>query len=125
MTLIQVLVVLAVVAAVGAVAAGVVRGGLPDASTSLPAAELPPDPLVGSDLADVRFSLGLRGYRMDEVDAVLDRAAGELDARDAEIARLSAELVHRSPDASAPTADASAQAATSAGSTVVDVAQDA
>ena len=92
MTLIQVLIVLAVVAAVAAVAAGVVRGGLEAATTSLPGTGLPEQGLAGSDLADVRFSLGLRGYRMDEVDEVLDRAAAELDARDAEIAALRDEL---------------------------------
>jgi DivIVA domain-containing protein len=91
-TLIQVLIVLAVVAAVAAVAAGVVRGGLPDPASSLPDPGLPPDRLHGSDLADVRFSLGLRGYRMDEVDEVLDRAAAELEARDAELAELRSEL---------------------------------
>lgn len=92
MTLIQVLIVLAVVAAVAAVAAGVVRGGLPEPASTLPDPGLPDDRLAGSDLADVRFSLGLRGYRMDEVDAVLDRAGAELDARDLELAELRAEL---------------------------------
>lgn len=42
-------------------------------------------PLTGSDLRSVRFSVGLRGYRMDEVDALLARLAEQLDeARDAE-----------------------------------------
>lgn len=36
--------------------------------------------LTGDDLRRVRFSLGLRGYRMSEVDALLDRLARELDA---------------------------------------------
>ena len=104
MTLIQVLIVLAVVAAVAAVAAGLVRGGLDEPASSLPATGLDDrllddgllddglaggglagEGLTGSDLAAVRFSLGLRGYRMDEVDEVLDRAGIELDARDAEI----------------------------------------
>ena len=92
MTLIQVLVVLAVVAAVGAVAAGVVRGELAEPSSTLPDAELPPAPLRGSDLAQVRFSLALRGYRMSQVDEALDRAGAELDARDLQIQRLRAQL---------------------------------
>ena len=92
MTLVQVLIVLAVIAAVAAVAAGVVRGGLEEPASSLPDVGLPDGELQGSDLTDVRFSLGLRGYRMDEVDRVLDRAAAELDARDLEIARLRGEL---------------------------------
>lgn len=92
MTLIQILIVLAVVAGVAAVAAGVVRGGLEDPATTLPDLLLPEDSLRGPDLTDVRFSLGLRGYRMDEVDEVLDRAAAELAARDEEISRLREQL---------------------------------
>lgn len=94
MTLLQILVVLAVVAAVAAVAAGVLRGGasdavgLPEATTSVPALRLPPDRLGEHDLENLRFSIGFRGYRMDEVDQVLDRLAGELGARDAEVAEL-------------------------------------
>ena len=88
MTLIQVLIVLAVVGAVAAVAAGWVRGGLDDPATTRPDVLLPDEELRGSDLGAVRFSLGLRGYRMDEVDEVLDRAAAELDARDREIDQL-------------------------------------
>ena len=37
-------------------------------------------PLVGEDLRRVRFSLALRGYRMSEVDALLDRLAAQLEA---------------------------------------------
>ena len=92
MTLIQVLVVLAVVAAVAAVAAGVVRGELAEPTSTLPDAELPPGPLQARDLAQVRFSLALRGYRMSEVDEALDRAGAELDAREQEIRQLREQL---------------------------------
>ena len=88
MTLLQILIVLAVVAGVGAVAAGVVRGGLPDAESSVAQAPLPEGPLEVGDVSAVRFSVAFRGYRMDEVDAVLDRLSDELAERDAEIARL-------------------------------------
>ena len=37
---------------------------------------------------DVRFNLGVRGYRMAEVDDVLDRLAAEIAQRDARIAEL-------------------------------------
>ena len=37
-------------------------------------------PLRGEDLRRVRFSLAFRGYRMSEVDALLDRVAEQLDA---------------------------------------------
>lgn len=36
-------------------------------------------PLRAEDLRRVRFSIALRGYRMSEVDALLDRLAGELE----------------------------------------------
>src|SRR4051812_40981701 len=40
-------------------------------------------PLRVEDLRGVRFSLAFRGYRMSEVDALLDRVARELE--DAEV----------------------------------------
>ena len=40
-------------------------------------------PVRAEDLRRVRFSLAFRGYRMSEVDALLDRLAGQLDERDA------------------------------------------
>jgi DivIVA domain-containing protein len=38
--------------------------------------------LAGDDIRRVGFTTAVRGYRMDEVDALLDRLAAELDARD-------------------------------------------
>ncbi len=49
----------------------------------LPAGPVPPE-AVGA----VRFDQALRGYRMEQVDQVMDRLAGELRERDIEIARL-------------------------------------
>lgn len=40
------------------------------------------EPIRGEDLRRVRFSLAFRGYRMSEVDALLDRMARELEARE-------------------------------------------
>ena len=37
-------------------------------------------PLTAADLRGVRFSTAFRGYRMSEVDALLDRLAAELQA---------------------------------------------
>lgn len=45
-------------------------------------------PLTAEDVAAVRFGLAPRGYRMSEVDAVLERLGRELSDRDAELARL-------------------------------------
>lgn len=55
--------------------------------------DLPPGPVQPEDVAEVRFGMVLRGYRMREVDAVLARLAGELAARDARVAELEQALV--------------------------------
>ena len=48
--------------------------------------------LTAQDVDRLRFSTGLRGYRMDEVDRVLDRVAVELRARQAEVDELREQL---------------------------------
>lgn len=51
--------------------------------------ELPDDrPATGADLRALRLAVVLRGYRMEEVDWVLDLLAEQIDSRDREIARL-------------------------------------
>ena len=40
---------------------------------------VPEDGLVGDDLRRVRFTTVLRGYRMSEVDALLERLATQLE----------------------------------------------
>lgn len=41
---------------------------------------LPADrPVTGADLRSLRFNTAVRGYRADEVDALLDRLADQLD----------------------------------------------
>ncbi|MGB3259086.1 MAG: DivIVA domain-containing protein [Ornithinimicrobium sp.] len=57
-------------------------------------AGLPPGPVHSSDLDGVRLDLAFRGYRMDQVDAVLDRLRQELVSRDQEIDRLRAQEDH-------------------------------
>jgi len=73
------LVVLAVLllGGVAVVAAG--RGGpLAPAGDDDPAPDVPvTGPLSAEDLRRVRFPLALRGYRMADVDALLDRLAAE------------------------------------------------
>ena len=43
--------------------------------------ELPERPLTGDDLRTLRLDTAVRGYRADDVDALLDRLAAELDRR--------------------------------------------
>jgi DivIVA domain-containing protein len=65
--------------AIAVVAAG--RGTpMSEAYDDRPDAVVPADgPLAADDLRRVRFSLAFRGYRMSEVDALLDRLAAERD----------------------------------------------
>ncbi len=68
-------------------------GELPGTTPDRAPLALPEDrPLAKADVDDVRFAVGLRGYRMDEVDEVLDRLADEVSTRDARIAELEARV---------------------------------
>ena len=52
---------------------------------------MPRDGELGADdLRRVRFSLAFRGYRMSEVDALLDRLAREKEAAEADLQTSSA-----------------------------------
>jgi DivIVA domain-containing protein len=61
-----------------------------------PVANLPPVLLPArpepSDVDRLRFGIGLRGYRMDQVDQVLDELRDQLAARDRTVAELEGEL---------------------------------
>jgi DivIVA domain-containing protein len=68
------------------------RAPVYDDALAPPVANLPPVLLPGApvpaDVDRLRFSLGLRGYRMDQVDEVLDRLRDELAAKNLRIAEL-------------------------------------
>ncbi|WP_334171630.1 DivIVA domain-containing protein [Sinomonas sp.] len=92
------LVALAIVVAAGLVwvGAAVFRGrsvpevfdrGLEEPLPGLPPILLPEKP-TAEDVDRIRFSLGLRGYRMDQVDDVLERLRERILEQDAEIAQL-------------------------------------
>jgi hypothetical protein len=71
--------------------------------------ELPDDrPVVGDDIRALRISVAFRGYRMTEIDWLLDQFASTLDERDAEITALRARLgeLTAAPGGSTPAADA-------------------
>jgi DivIVA domain-containing protein len=60
--------------------------------------ELPDDrPVVGDDIRALRIAPAVRGYRMTEVDWLLDQFAQTLDERDEEIARLRSRLAATRP----------------------------
>ncbi|WP_232778430.1 DivIVA domain-containing protein [Carbonactinospora thermoautotrophica] len=88
----ELLIVAAVVFGVAVLATGR-GGGMAEAYPDRPEPTLPEDrPLTEADVAELRFTGALRGYRMDQVDAVLDRLGHELAQRDARIAELEAAL---------------------------------
>lgn len=69
-----------VVLAMGGIAVLAAGKGTPMAEVydDRPDARVPAEgPLTSADLRGVRFSLAFRGYRMSEVDALLDRLATE------------------------------------------------
>ncbi len=71
-----------IVLALGGVAMVAAGRGAPLAEVydDRPDAGVPADgPLRAGDLRRVRFSLAVRGYRMSEVDALLDRLAAQLE----------------------------------------------
>lgn len=84
----QLVVIVALLAAVGWLAVGG-GGHMSEPAADRPDLALPGDGLLGRrDVDRVRFSVGARGYRMDEVDDVLDRLAHEIEVRERRIAVL-------------------------------------
>lgn len=76
-----------VVFAVAAAAVG--RGdGLEEPFPDMERPYLPDGRVEAADVDDVHFAVSFRGYRMEQVDSVLDRLAGQLVERDRHIARL-------------------------------------
>jgi DivIVA domain-containing protein len=68
-----------------------------------PPPPLPPGPWRPADVEELRFRVGLRGYRMQDVDAALSALATELRRRDAEVSRetqqrASGEMLEPGPD---------------------------
>jgi len=96
-SLLLLLLTVAVVAGVAAVAAGLVSGGLDDPTSTVPARELPAGPLRRADIAALRFVPALRGYRMDQVDAALDRLGQEVERLQLEVADRDRRLARFEP----------------------------
>ena len=69
----------------------VLVGGLEEPPANLPPVLLPAN-AAPQDVDSVRFSLGLRGYRMDQVDQVLDELRDQLAASRNEVETLKARL---------------------------------
>ncbi len=109
--------VMAVVVGGAALVALGAGGSLPEAAADRLAVRLPRErPLARADLDAVRLPMALRGYRMDEVDDLLDRLGAELSHRDGRIAELEAAAAPRGEHGltlhkASPDADAAGDAA--------------
>ena len=72
---------------------GAAVGGLVDAPPDLLDEPLPVDrPVSRADVDGLRLPVSARGYRMQQVDDILDRLGAELAERDARIAELESAL---------------------------------
>jgi DivIVA domain-containing protein len=92
------LIVVTVVAAVFFGVAAVVFGRGEELAPLAPDAtptRLPSHGIRGEDIRDLRFPQAVRGYRMTEVDWVLDRLAEELDRVTTERDELAAQIDER------------------------------
>lgn len=84
---------------VAAILAGrIPADGLLPPVSSESAAGLPRGGMDPEDVSELRFDMVLRGYRMSQVDDVLERLVDEVRTRDAEIALLRAETAERAED---------------------------
>lgn len=97
---------IALVVVVAGVTLAVAGGGseavLPDAEPDRLSDALPENrPVVRADIDELRLPVAPRGYRMSDVDDVLERLAAELAERDARIAELTAASAPASGSASA------------------------
>ena len=91
------LIVMVLVAAVVFLLASVVFGRgeeLPPLPPGASPTRLPAAGVTADDLSNVRFQLVLRGYKMSEVDWVLQRLGAELDDLRGRIAELEEELAN-------------------------------
>jgi DivIVA domain-containing protein len=83
---------MAIVAAAAAFGAST-RGRMSSADPDVPPVALPEDRwTIGADLDRTRFGVGMRGYRMAQVDEVLDRVSRDLVQREDYIADLATAL---------------------------------
>lgn len=92
------LVIMVFVAAVVFLLASVLFGRgeeLPPLPPGASPTRLPAEDLTSADLANVRFQMVLRGYKMSEVDWVLKRLGDEVDGLRSRIAELEQQLTDK------------------------------
>jgi len=82
-------------------AGAVFEDGFDEPVASLPPVLLP-EHAGAADIDHLRFAVGLRGYRMDQVDQVLDDLREQIIARDQRIQALGEELERLRPPTEQP-----------------------
>ncbi|MER7071595.1 cell division protein DivIVA [Terrabacter sp. NPDC000476] len=92
-----------VLCGVVALVLGLAGGGMGRSGTALSHEPLPDEPLADTDFDDLVFDVSVRGYRMGQVDGVVDRLRRELREKDEQIAVLRGEVAVAAED---PEADA-------------------
>lgn len=110
MSLLFILLLIAVIGVLAALLSGRAGATMAPATTTRQQFTLPTTPLDSTDVERLRFSVGLRGYRMDEVDAAVDRLRDEIgllreeaQVRHQELQRLQGRTMVSAP--AAPGAD--------------------
>ncbi|WP_052594488.1 DivIVA domain-containing protein [Luteipulveratus mongoliensis] len=102
----MIVVLIALLVVVIGLAAAAAIGRIPvttmdEATSTTPFEDLPEGPVDADHIDGLRFDQSLRGYRMNQVDGVLDRVRDELLVRDREIERLRGELEQHARHAAA------------------------
>jgi DivIVA domain-containing protein len=113
------LVAVLVAVATAAAVLGRVDGSLAEATTTSSHVPLPDDGLTPGDLEGLRFDTALRGYRMSQVDAVIDRLRREIvdledrlgDRGEGTVLPVGAHATYSRPGAEVPEASADPDAA--------------
>ena len=82
------LVVVLLIGLTAALVTGRIGGAMAEPVSTSPFEGLAPGRVGPEEVVALHFDVGLRGYRMEQVDAVLDRLTEELRARDEELAAL-------------------------------------
>jgi DivIVA domain-containing protein len=84
-----VLVVVVLIGLTTAAVLGKIGGFLADATSSQSFSGVPPGPLSTQDIEELHFDQALRGYRMNQVDEVLDALCARVTELESEVASLS------------------------------------
>ncbi|HEV7209133.1 MAG TPA: DivIVA domain-containing protein [Mycobacteriales bacterium] len=106
LVLLEIVLVAAILFAIAAFAVSGV-GGMTDAPPERGDDGLPADGLRGKDVDQARFGLAFRGYRMSEVDAVLDRLRDELVSCEQRLAEYTGAAAAEEPGPAPTTSTAS------------------